>query len=116
MDAKPEFLAAADKMLSQMETAHEKVALLFARLTQQQQRIIELETEIDLVEVDRDEALEIILLPLLGRPGISEERVLAFLEEHGLDPRKGEHTQEIAVFLQRRADYEAAVIAVMEEV
>ncbi len=107
-------MAAVDTTLAQVETAHEDVAALLARIARQQQRITELETEVSLVEEDRDTALELLLWPFLVHHETTEE-VLAFLDEHGLNPHEPEHADEIIAFLERKGKLEDAVIQEGEE-
>lgn len=90
-------MAAADTALSRVESAHGDVAALLARIARQQQRITELETEVSLVEDDRDRALELLLWPFLVKHETTEE-VLVYLGEHGLNPRDPAHAERIAAF------------------
>jgi len=106
-------MAAADTALSRVESAHKDVAALLARIARQQQRIIELETEVSLVEEDRDTALELLLWPFLVKHETTEE-FLDYLGEHGLNPRQPEHAESIAAFLESRAEFISAVTALME--
>jgi hypothetical protein len=107
-------LSHADTTLAQLEAAREDLTKLMHRMSQQQQRIIEMETEISLLEEDRDAALEIILWPFLCQHETTEQ-TLAYLHERGLNPRAPEHAEEIAAFLERRAEVENAVLEVMQE-